>query len=93
MEEGDPRRKKSESTADEKFVLVLYNDDVNTFEHIIKSLIEVCGHDDIQARQCAVIAHNKGSCQIKSGPKATMEQMKIGLSSRGITAKVKREKV
>ena len=34
--------------------LVLYNDDINTFEHVIKSLVEVCGHDSVQAEQCAM---------------------------------------
>jgi ATP-dependent Clp protease adaptor protein ClpS len=35
--------------------LILYNDDINTFDHVIKSLVEICGHDPVQAEQCAMI--------------------------------------
>ena len=47
--------------------LILLNDDVNTFTHVIRSLVEVCGHAPEQAEQCAIIVHFKGSCQIKIG--------------------------
>lgn len=48
--------------------LILHNDDVNTFDHVITSLKEVCRHDDEQAEQCAIITHYKGKCDIKKGP-------------------------
>ena len=47
--------------------LILYNDDYNTFDFIIDSLVEVCGHDHNQAENCAIIAHYKGKCHIKKG--------------------------
>jgi ATP-dependent Clp protease adaptor protein ClpS len=47
--------------------LVLFNDDVNTFEFVIETLISVCGHDSNQAEQCALIAHYNGKCTVKSG--------------------------
>ena len=47
--------------------LILFNDDVNTFDHVIESLIEVCGHTEEQAEQCALVAHLKGKCTVKSG--------------------------
>jgi ATP-dependent Clp protease adaptor protein ClpS len=47
--------------------LVLFNDDVNTFEFVIETLINVCGHDSNQAEQCALIAHYNGKCAVKSG--------------------------
>jgi ATP-dependent Clp protease adaptor protein ClpS len=47
--------------------LVLFNDDVNTFEFVIETLIEVCGHDLFQAENCALIAHYKGKCTVKKG--------------------------
>ncbi len=47
--------------------LILFNDDVNTFEFVIETLIDVCGHDPYQAEQCAMIAHYKGKCTVKSG--------------------------
>ncbi len=48
--------------------LVLFNDDVNTFDFVIETLIEVCGHDPHQAENCALIAHFKGKCAVKNGP-------------------------
>lgn len=53
--------------------LVLYNDDVNTFDYVIDTLIEVCGHDENQAEQCALIAHYKGKCGVKKG---TFDELK-----------------
>ena len=47
--------------------IILYNDDVNTFDFVINTLIELCGHDSIQAEQCAFIVHFSGKCAVKSG--------------------------
>jgi len=47
--------------------LILFNDDINTFDFVIEALIEVCGHDSHQAENCALIAHFKGKCAIKIG--------------------------
>lgn len=47
--------------------LVLHNDDVNTFDYVIETLVDVCGHEPDQAEQCALIAHYKGRCGVKSG--------------------------
>ena len=47
--------------------LTLHNDDVNSFDHVIDVLCEVCEHDAVQAEQCAFLTHYTGSCQIKSG--------------------------
>ena len=53
--------------AEENRVLVLYNDEVNTFDFVIESLVEVCKHEPEQAEQCAWIAHFKGKCSVRSG--------------------------
>ena len=37
--------------------IVVYNDDVNTFDHVIDTLIEVCDHTPIQAEQCLSLIH------------------------------------
>lgn len=74
----------------EKCVLVLYNDEVNTFDHVIKSLVEVCGHDSVQAEQCALIVHLKGSCEIKSGIREVMLAMSRSLNLKGLTSRVKK---
>jgi len=69
--------------------LVLYNDDVNTFEHVIKSLVEVCGHCPVQAEQCALIVHFKGSCDIKTGMPEVLSAMSRSLNLKGLNSKVK----
>lgn len=59
--------------------LMLINDEVNTFDHVITSLVEVCGHDEIQAEQCAVITHHKGGCVIKVADPDTLERLSLKL--------------
>ena len=53
--------------------IVLYNDDVNTFDHVINTLIHACDHTPEQAEQCSIIVHYKGKCIVKSG---TYEELK-----------------
>ncbi len=69
--------------------LILFNDDYNTFDHVIESLVQICGHDPVQAEQCALIAHHKGSCEIKSGSKRILLSMKSRLLNRNLTSEVK----
>jgi ATP-dependent Clp protease adaptor protein ClpS len=66
--------------------LVLYNDDVNTFDHVIEALIEICEHDMIQAEQCTYIVHYNGKCAVKSGTYSKLKPMKEGLTDRGLSA-------
>ena len=47
--------------------LMLYNDDNHSFSYIMACLIRFCGHEPLQAEQCATIAHHKGVCSVKSG--------------------------
>jgi ATP-dependent Clp protease adaptor protein ClpS len=68
--------------------LILYNDDVNTFEHVIKSLVEVCGHDAVQAEQCAMIVHLKGSCEVRIGVVEVLNAMSRSLNAKGLNSKV-----
>jgi len=66
--------------------IVLFNDDVNTFDHVIETLIAVCDHTSEQAEQCAIIVHYKGKCTVKTGdyddlkPRCTM-LLEAGLSA------------
>jgi len=64
--------------------LVLHNDEVNTFEHVIDSLIQVCQHDSIQAEQCAFITHHKGKCDVKNGSFEELSPMRVSLLDRGL---------
>jgi len=69
--------------------LVLYNDEINTFDHVIKSLVEVCGHDAVQAEQCALIVHFKGSCEIKTGITEVLNAMCRSLNAKGLNSVVR----
>lgn len=71
------------SAGDEHF-LVLHNDDVNTFIFVIDSLVEVCGHDPVQAEQCAFITHHQGKCDVKKGEMNTLKTMHQSLQERGL---------
>ncbi len=68
--------------------LVLYNDDFNTFGHVIDTLIKVCDHDAIQAEQCAMLVHFKGKCTVKTGPLALLKKLLLLLLDAGLTAKI-----
>jgi ATP-dependent Clp protease adaptor protein ClpS len=68
--------------------LVVYNDDFNTFDHVIDSLIKVCKHDPIQAEQCTFLIHYKGKCSVKKGSFEELEPMCTALLERGITAEI-----
>ncbi len=69
-------------------VLILFNDDVNTFQHVTSSLMEICKHNNEQAFQCALIAHMKGNCEIKTGEFDFLNELKRALISKGLTAVV-----
>lgn len=64
---------------EEEKSLLLINDEVNTFDHVIQSLVNVCGHDEMQAEQCAVLTHHKGGCVIKMGDAVELEKLSIRL--------------
>lgn len=73
---------------DEEKGLVLFNDDVNTFDFVIESLVQVCGHDAIQAEQCTIIIHFKGKCTVKNGSFEKLEPMCTALLDRGLSAEI-----
>lgn len=66
--------------------LILFNDDHNTFEHVIKSLMDVCEHDMLQAEQCSVIIHYNGKCVVKTGEYSRLDPMRNALIDRGLSA-------
>ncbi len=68
--------------------LVLYNDDVNTFEWVIESLIAICKHDSEQAEQCSWIVHNNGKCAVKDGAFENLKPLHEGLLDRGLSATI-----
>ena len=76
------------SVTDRSKNLVIYNDDVNTFDHVIDSLIKVCRHELIQAEQCTWIIHYNGKCAVKEGELKKLRPMRDALVERGLDAKI-----
>lgn len=68
--------------------LILYNDDYHSFEYVIESLIEVCGHSIEQAEQCTMITHYKGKCDVKQGSYNKLKPLKEGLIDRELRAAI-----
>jgi ATP-dependent Clp protease adaptor protein ClpS len=66
--------------------LILYNDDVNTFDHVIDSLVEECRHTPTQAEQVAWIVHTKGKCDVKHGTFEKLQPICKRLQERGLSA-------
>lgn len=68
--------------------IVLFNDDVNTFDHVITTLINVCEHTPEQAEQCSLIVHYKGKCTVKTGEYAFLEPKCSKLLQAGLSAEI-----
>ena len=68
--------------------LVVYNDDVNTFDWVIETLIEVCGHNQEQAEQCAILIHFQGKYAVKQGSYEELEPMCTAITDRSINATI-----
>lgn len=68
--------------------LVLHNDEVNTFEFVIECLIDVCNHEPEQAEQCALIAHYKGKCPVKTGEPQKLKPFQKEMVHRGLTVTI-----
>ena len=69
--------------------LVLYNDDHNTFQHVIRCLVEICRHDSLQAEQCTHLVHFSGRCVVKTGTYSFLKPMRDALFDRGLSAEIK----
>jgi ATP-dependent Clp protease adaptor protein ClpS len=70
------------------FNLIVWNDEVNTFDWVIETLVEVCGHSEEQAEQCAMLIHFKGKYAVKNGDYDTLKPMCNSITERGINATV-----
>jgi ATP-dependent Clp protease adaptor protein ClpS len=71
-----------------EFNSVLYNDDVNTFDHVINCLVRICDHEPIQAEQCAWIVHLNGKCAVKTGVYDELEPLCNQLLDNGLSVKL-----
>lgn len=68
--------------------IILFNDDVNTFDHVIDTLIRVCEHDELQAEQCALLVHYTGKCTVKTGPYTALKPQCLELLDAGLSAEI-----
>jgi ATP-dependent Clp protease adaptor protein ClpS len=76
---------KVEEILSKPYVLILENDDYNSFDWVITCLMKVCEHDHTQATQCAHIVHFKGKCDVKYGDYDTISEMKEKLRNAGLS--------
>lgn len=88
-----PQREYEEEVAllekeDDVYKIVLWNDDVNTFDFVIESLIEICEHTFEQAEQCTILIHYKGKCTVKTGILEKLKPMHEKLLSRSLTSEI-----
>lgn len=68
--------------------IIVYNDDVNTFDHVIETLVRVCNHTSEQAEQCSLIIHYKGKCTVKTGVLDELKPQCTGLLDAGLSAEI-----
>ena len=68
--------------------IVLFNDEVNTFDHVIDTLMHACDHTPEQAEQCSIIVHYKGKCTVKTGPFNELESRCSMLLDAGLSAEI-----
>ncbi len=68
--------------------IILFNDDVHTFDYVIDALIDVCEHDYIQAEQCTVLVHYKGKCAVKTGEYEELKPKCSKLLQLGLSAEI-----
>lgn len=68
--------------------IVVFNDDYNTFDHVINTLIATCDHSPTQAEQCTIIIHYKGKCSVKSGSYEELKPRCLEILDAGISAEI-----
>lgn len=86
-----PRKEEEQDVVTEitsSYSLIVWNDEVNTFEWVIETLIKICGHTTEQAEQCAMFIHIKGKYAVKKGAYEILKPMCDGITNRGIGATI-----
>lgn len=79
---------KKETLVKPTHTIILYNDNVNTFEHVIEMLMAYCDHKPEQAEQCAYIVHYNGKCSVKNGEYTKLEPICSALLDKGLSAQI-----
>ena len=88
MKEKISEKSKLDSLIETELAIILHNDDVNTFDHVIHSLITICGLDSQAAEQCAYIVHYGGKCAVQHGCYDELEPKCLALLNKGLSAKI-----
>ena len=73
---------------DQEHEIILYNDDVNTFDNVISCLIKICEHTYMQAEQCAYLVHYTGKCAVKTGSLEDLAHRCTALLEEGLSAEI-----
>ena len=68
--------------------LFLINDDFNSFDYVVDCLTAICDHETIQAEQCALLTHYKGSCEIAIGENTDLEPLREDLALYGLNVEI-----
>ncbi len=71
-----------------KYEIILFNDDIHTFDYVIDSLIEICEHTLEQAEQCTYLVHYKGKCAVKTGEYDELKPRCTRLLQKGLSAEI-----
>jgi len=77
-----------ETNSQNQAILVLHNDNINSFDYVMEMLVEVCDHSMTQAEQCATITHYKGKCEVRTGTLTEMKVLRFELIAKGLKASV-----
>lgn len=79
---------KTETKKQKNYEIVLFNDEVNTFDHVIETLIYACDHTPEQAEQCSILVHYKGKCTVKTGAYRELKPKCSKLLDAGLSAEI-----
>jgi len=81
-------KQKTRSLETKLFNIVLFNDDVHSFDYVIDLLMHYCEHDFIQAEQCALLTHFKGKSVVKKGVYKELKPIASALLERGLSVEI-----
>lgn len=76
------------TTFEKPYQIIVWNDEVNTFDWVIETLIKVCGHTEEQAEQCAMLIHTQGKYAVKNGSYDDLKPQCDAITERGISATI-----
>ena len=78
----------AEVVLSDEWHIVLFNDNHNTFDHVIETLVATCNHSYEQAEQCSILVHYKGKCSVKTGPYSDLKPRCSKLLEAGLSAEI-----